>query len=257
MRLSKESQPSAVRAFPGAGAAVHAVDEHRPERGLGLGGAPGHHDALPRGEAVRLHHHAPAARPREGDGRRQLAEGGVLGRGDPRRGHDVLRERLRALDLRAGRGRPEHRDPERRDAPPPVRLTTSAGGGEIVGALAFVDNAVDPATGTILLKARLENADEALWPGQRVDVRLRVAERAKAVVVPSAAVASGQQGDYAYVVTPERRAQLRIVEVAQASDEETVIAKGIAPGELVVTDGALKLRPDAAVELLQDGATAR
>jgi multidrug efflux system membrane fusion protein len=84
-----------------------------------------------------------------------------------------------------------------------------------------------------------------------------VAERARAVVVPSGAVSSGQQGDYAYVVGADRRAQLRPVEVAQAGEAETVIAKGIAAGELVVTEGALKLRPDAAVEILQDRAAAR
>jgi multidrug efflux system membrane fusion protein len=140
----------------------------------------------------------------------------------------------------------------RRDAPPPVRIRTSGAASEVEGVLAFVNNAVDPTTGTILLKARFENADEALWPGQIVDVRLRVAERAKAIVVPSGAVASGQQGEYAYVVGPDRKAQLRLVEVAQAGDEETVIAKGIAAGELVVTEGSLKLRPDMPVEILQD-----
>ncbi len=143
----------------------------------------------------------------------------------------------------------------RRDAPPPVRLTTSAGGKEIVGELAFVNNAVDSATGTILLKARVANEDEALWPGQSVDVFLRVADRARAVVVPASAVPTGQQGDYVYVVTAERKAQLRLVQVEQAGAAEVVIAKGVSPGELVVTEGHLKLRPDAAVELLPDKAT--
>jgi multidrug efflux system membrane fusion protein len=138
----------------------------------------------------------------------------------------------------------------RRDAPPPVRLTTSGGGKEIVGELAFVNNAVDPATGTILLKARVANEDEALWPGQSIDVFLRVADRARAIVVPASAVPTGQQGDYVYVVTAERTAQLRLVQVEQAGAAEVVIAKGVSPGELVVTEGHLKLRPDAAVELL-------
>jgi len=145
----------------------------------------------------------------------------------------------------------------RRDAPPPVRLRTSGAKEEIEGSLAFVNNAVDPTTGTILLKARFGNEDETLWPGQIVDVRIRVAERVKAIVVPSGAVSSGQQGEYAYVVGPDLKAQLRLVEVAQAGDAETVIAKGIAAGELVVTEGALKLRPDMPVEILQDRAAAR
>jgi multidrug efflux system membrane fusion protein len=139
----------------------------------------------------------------------------------------------------------------RRDAPPPVRVR-AGGGEEIAGELAFVNNVVDAATGTVLLKARVTNEDELLWPGQTVDVHLRVAERARAVVVPAAAVAAGQQGDYAYVVTPEKKAQLRPVVVEQAGEAEAVIGKGIAAGELVVTEGQLKLRPDVAVEILED-----
>jgi membrane fusion protein, multidrug efflux system len=145
----------------------------------------------------------------------------------------------------------------RRDAPPAVRLTTSGGAVEVAATLAFVDNAVDPATGTILLRAVAPNEDEALWPGQIVDVRLRIAERSRAVVVPASAVAAGQQGDYAYVVTAENRVQLRPVVVDEATDTEAVIREGIAAGEVVVTEGQLKLRPDAPVEILQDGAPAR
>jgi multidrug efflux system membrane fusion protein len=140
----------------------------------------------------------------------------------------------------------------RRDAPPPVRVEAGAGGEEISGELAFVNNVVDPATGTVLLKARIANEDEVLWPGQTVEVHLRVAERVRAVVVPASAVAAGQQGDYAYVVTPEKKAQLRPVVVEQAGEAETVIGKGISAGELVVTEGQLRLRPDVPVEILED-----
>lgn len=139
----------------------------------------------------------------------------------------------------------------RRDAPPPVTVRTS-GGGEARGELVFMNNTVDAVTGTILLKAELPNPDEALWPGQIVDVSVQVAERARTVVVPSGAVASGQQGDYAYVVNADRKAELRPVEVAQAGGTETVIAKGIVAGELVVTDGLLKLRPGTPVEILEE-----
>jgi multidrug efflux system membrane fusion protein len=142
----------------------------------------------------------------------------------------------------------------RREAPPPVRIHVAAGGPEVVGTLEFVDNAVDPATGTILVKARVANADEALWPGQVVDVLLQVGERARAVVVPSAAVASGQQGDYAYVVV-DGKAQLRPVVVDQAGSAEAVIAKGLAAGDVVVTEGHVRLRPDVPVQVL-DGRTA-
>jgi multidrug efflux system membrane fusion protein len=90
-----------------------------------------------------------------------------------------------------------------------------------------------------------------------VDVSLRISERVKAIVVPASAVAAGQQGDYAYVVTPDRKAQLRPVEVAQAGETETVITSGIAAGEVVVTEGQLKLRPDSPVEVMQEKAPSR
>jgi multidrug efflux system membrane fusion protein len=139
----------------------------------------------------------------------------------------------------------------RGDVPPPVEIRTTSGAAPIQGSLAFVNNTVDPGTGTILLKARFPNDDEALWPGQLVDVGVRVAERARAVVVPASAVASGQQGDYAYVVTADHKAQLRPVVVEQAGETEVVVSKGLAPGELVVTEGHLRLRPGAAVEIAQ------
>ena len=138
----------------------------------------------------------------------------------------------------------------RRDAPPPVTVRATGAAPPVVGTLAFLNNTVDPATGTILLKARLPNEDEALWPGQLVDVSVRIAERAKAVVVPASAVASGQQGDYAYVVA-DGKAQLRPVVVEEASDTEVVIGQGLSPGEVVVTEGQLRLRPGVPVEILQ------
>ena len=85
-----------------------------------------------------------------------------------------------------------------------------------------------------------------------MEVRLQISERARAVVVPASAVAAGQQGDYAYVVTPEKKAELRQVTVEQASESEAVIAKGIRAGEVVVVEGQLKLRPGVQVEVLED-----
>jgi membrane fusion protein, multidrug efflux system len=147
---------------------------------------------------------------------------------------------------------------ERRDAPPAVAVRTSASATPVAGALAFVNNTVDPGTGTILLKARIPNEDEALWPGQLVDVSVRVAERMKAVVVPASAVASGQQGDYAYVVGPDHKAQVRQVVVEQGGESEVVVVKGLAAGEVVVTEGHLRIRPGATVEVMQgDGRAAR
>lgn len=124
-----------------------------------------------------------------------------------------------------------------------------AGGAEAAGPVTFVDNAVDPATGTILVRARLENADEALWPGQVAEVRLRLGERAGALVVPAAAVAQGQAGDYVWVVK-DGAAELRPITVAEAGEREVVVAQGLQAGEVVVTEGQLKLTPGARVEPL-------
>ncbi len=137
----------------------------------------------------------------------------------------------------------------------PVRVRPQ-GGGEVTGTLDFLDNAVDATTGTILVKARVANEDEALLPGQVIDVSVRIADRANVIVVPSAAVAQGQQGDYAYVVAGGK-AELRPVVVEQAGDRETVISKGLGAGETVVTEGQLKLKPGDAVEVLREEAAKR
>jgi multidrug efflux system membrane fusion protein len=128
-----------------------------------------------------------------------------------------------------------------------VEVRTS-GGTAVTGAVDFVDNAVDPSTGTILLKARIANEDEALWPGQIVEVKVALAERAKAVVVPASAVSQGQQGDYLFVVMGDRTVELRTVSVDQILGDEAVVGRGVAAGEIVVTEGQLKLVPGAKVE---------
>lgn len=137
-----------------------------------------------------------------------------------------------------------------------VRIRTGTGV-EHEGRVEFVDNAVDPATGTVLVKAQLPNDDEALWPGQTVDVIVHLGQRTKATVAPVAAVAAGQSGDYAYVVTAEKKVEMRPIEVALSSGGDVVVAKGLKPGEVVVTEGHLKLRPGAAVEILTERAEAK
>ena len=125
------------------------------------------------------------------------------------------------------------------------------------GELAFIDNAVDPTTGTILLKATFPNEKERLWPGQFVDVELTLAEEKDVVVVPSRAVQQGQQGTYVYAVKPDRTVELLPVTIGLTLGEETVIDKGVEAGREVVTDGQLRLTPGAAVEikkaLLEEG----
>jgi multidrug efflux system membrane fusion protein len=115
------------------------------------------------------------------------------------------------------------------------------------GTLTFVDNAVDTATSTVLLKATFPNVDETLWPGAFVDVLVTLGEEPDRVVVPSTAVQAGQQGTYVYVVKGDGTAEMRPVEVARMDEVEAVIAEGLAAGETVVTDGQLRLVPGSPV----------
>jgi multidrug efflux system membrane fusion protein len=117
------------------------------------------------------------------------------------------------------------------------------------GILSFMDNEVDTTTGTVLLKARFANQDAALWPGEFVDVTLVLDVQADATVIPTQAVMTGQQGTYVFVVSGDGRAQQRSVTVARTVDSLAVIADGLEPGLLVVTDGQLRLTPDAHVEI--------
>lgn len=115
------------------------------------------------------------------------------------------------------------------------------------GVLSFVNNLVDSGTGTILLKGTFPNPDRRLWPGQFVNVVLTLAERPNAVVVPTQAVQTGQQGQYVFVVKPDQTVELRPVTSGEAVGPDTVIEKGVSPGETVVTDGQLMLFPGAHV----------
>jgi multidrug efflux system membrane fusion protein len=117
----------------------------------------------------------------------------------------------------------------------------------VLGHVTFIDNAVDVQTGAIKLKATFPNADRALWPGQFVDVTLRLRTEPHALVVPSAAVQAGQQGQFVYVVSDDARAELRQVRVDRVEGSESVIASGLSAGETVVIDGQLRLTPGAHV----------
>lgn len=125
------------------------------------------------------------------------------------------------------------------------------------GELTFVDNAVDTTTGTIQLKATFLNTDEALWPGQFVDVALTLSEETNAVVVPSQAVQTGQNGEYIFVVKPDQTVELRPVTLGPALRGETAVQSGIKAGETVVTDGQLRLVPGSKVSIKPALAQAR
>ncbi len=118
-----------------------------------------------------------------------------------------------------------------------------------LGNLTFIDNTVDLATGTIKLKGTFENRDRRLWPGSFSNVVLTLAQQPDAVVVPTAAVQTGQEGQYVFVVKPDQTADMRRVETGWNVDNMTVIKKGVQGGERVVTDGQVRLVPGAKVEI--------
>jgi multidrug efflux system membrane fusion protein len=118
-----------------------------------------------------------------------------------------------------------------------------------VGQLAFIDNAVDTATGTIKMRATFPNPDSRLWPGQFVNVVIRLTTQPRATVVPSQSVQTGPAGKYLFVVKADETADLRPVEAGATVHGETVIEKGVTPGETVVTDGQLLLAPGSKVEI--------
>jgi multidrug efflux system membrane fusion protein len=128
-------------------------------------------------------------------------------------------------------------------------LPTDAGQRRVEGQLIFIDNAVDPTTGTIRLRAQFDNVDAALWPGQFVNVSVRLYEQADALIVPSQAVQSGPDGQYVYIVGGDMLAELRRITVQRTDGERAIVAKGLAKGERVVTRGQLRLGPKVRVQI--------
>lgn len=117
------------------------------------------------------------------------------------------------------------------------------------GTVTFVDNAVDLSTGTIKVKGTFPNNDRQLWPGQFVNVVVRLTTEAAAIVVPTPAVQAGPDGSYVYRVKPDQTVELRPVTVMRAAGHETVIRDGVAPGDTVVTDGHLRLVPGSRISV--------
>lgn len=124
---------------------------------------------------------------------------------------------------------------------------------EFGGRLVFVDNAVDPSTGTLLLKGEFANPDGRLWPGERVEVRLVLAVEPHALVVPAPAVTTGPQGPYVYVLNADSTATPRPVTVKRADDVTAVLGSGLKPGEIVVTDGQFRIAPGSRVIVRKAG----
>ena len=123
------------------------------------------------------------------------------------------------------------------------------------GTVTFVDNAVDTSTGTIRLKGTFANHERKLWPGQFVNVVLTLTREPNAIVVPSQAIQTGQQGQYVFVVKQDLTVESRPVVVGRSVNSETVVQKGLVADEKVVTDGQLRLYPGARVEIKTSDST--
>ena len=133
-----------------------------------------------------------------------------------------------------------------------IFITHENGSGDLgEGELVFVDNSVNTDTGTVLLKARVPNAHEQLWPGQYVGVRTRLTLQPDAVTLPQTAVQTGQKGNFVYVIEDDKAA-VRAVQVDRQVGELAVIASGLKGGETVVTRVPRNLRPGSKVESLSD-----
>lgn len=130
-----------------------------------------------------------------------------------------------------------------------VQVMARMSSGIVNGTIAFVENTVDLATGTVLAKAVLPNADEKLWPGAFVSVSVVLGTEAQAISVPSAAIQIGQQGPYLFVVPASNVAELRNVKIDRVIGSDSVIANGLATGDRVVVDGQLRLVNGARVSV--------
>jgi multidrug efflux system membrane fusion protein len=121
------------------------------------------------------------------------------------------------------------------------------------GILAVIDNQVEAATGTIRLKARFENPNNALWPGQFVNARLLLKVRSNVTTVPAQVAQRGLNGTFAYVIKPDQSVEQRPIKIGYTRDGVTVVDEGLQADELVVLDGQYKLRAGARVQVRPDG----
>ncbi len=121
------------------------------------------------------------------------------------------------------------------------------------GRITFVDNQVDQTTGTIRIKATFSNSNRNLWPGQFVNVTIRLATDPQAIVVPSVSVQAGPEGQYVYVVKNDQTVEMRKVTVKRTAGAETILQEGVTVGETIVTDGQLRLVPGSRISVKGPG----
>lgn len=132
---------------------------------------------------------------------------------------------------------------------PATAIAPTETGAPSAGRVNFIDNAVDPTTGTIKVKGTFPNENRRLWPGQFVNVTVTLSADRNAIVVPSPAVQTGQQGTFVFIVKPDQTVDFRTVTVARVSGDETVVESGVSAGDTVVTDGHLRLVPGSKISI--------
>jgi len=123
----------------------------------------------------------------------------------------------------------------------------------VVGELAFIDNTVDPSTGTILMKAQFANQDAALTPGQFVEVSMNIRDIQGALLMPSEALQAGPNGNFVYVAKPDQSVEIRPVQTLPGGKQLLIVEKGLSAGDKVVTDGHLRLTPNSKWEVRAPG----
>ena len=124
-----------------------------------------------------------------------------------------------------------------------VQVTPPNTAQPVTGELTFVDNAVDPATSSIKLKGTFENGERKLWPGQFVTTTLTLTVEPNATVIPVDALQNGQNGSFVFVVKADKTAEKRDIQVERTLGREVVVSGGLKPGDIVVTDGQLRIAP--------------
>jgi multidrug efflux system membrane fusion protein len=140
----------------------------------------------------------------------------------------------------------------RYDSEHPLAVTATAGNGTSEqGKLRFIDSAVDTTTGTIKLKAVFDNPRRQLWPGEFVNVRAQLAVEQNRVVVPTQTVQTGPDGKYVWVMAADSTVNMRPVTVMRTSGDNSVIASGLKSGEMVISEGQMRLAPGAKVHVLK------
>jgi multidrug efflux system membrane fusion protein len=133
-----------------------------------------------------------------------------------------------------------------------VRLPSDPEGATRKGRLEFLDNAVQNGSGTVNLRATLNNADHHFWPGQFVDVKLVLATEKRAVLIPNEATQISQKGPFVYVVKSDETAELRPIKLGQRQGPDVVVTDGVAPNERVVLAGQMLVRPGGKVRVASD-----